>query len=242
MSSSRRINALTKTGIQSLQQGRYVDAILSFRHALECVKSVHCNSAYDTQQDEMDEQYEIVHAPLDYMNAIINKDEEVLPVMVHPLSPHNLFEIYDCAYLFPRVMKDSEIADHQVEISAVLFYNIALAHHMAGLDLDIADSYKHLCEAQRYYKIGLAVVQQGSSDNMMMDCYSLILGMLNNLGFLYSHFCEVEQARLCSNSLNQFLLDSSADVMESLTKEQADFFCSAITQTKECQIAVAPAA
>lgn len=253
-------------GIQSLESGYYQDAILSFRHGLECVKSLskqqhqqqHC-----CNDDEMDSSCgccfgcyysELVHVPLQQ-----NDEDEDHENVVYPLSPHNQFQVYKCAYM-PLHVQDLD----QVQLSIVLFYNMALAHQLAGLSCVENNSksdngnynHKHLRESQKYYKISLSIVRSTSNESPspssnIMDCFSLVLGILNNMGFLYWHFCETDAAQSCSRHLDQMLESTmSPDAHyhsnnnnnnSSLTEEQLDFFYTAVTHTQN-GMSIAPAA
>ena len=223
--SSRRIVALTKEGIKSLRGGRIIDAVLSFRHAAECLKASHRNHS---QSDFNPEVVEMNDSPL--VNVPLFLDTAPISLA----SPHNAFDVYTSAFLQPAV---GDTASFHSEVSIIIFYNLGLAHHLAATS-GSTDSAKHLHQALRCYKIALTVFQSKGSLHFD-DWYSLLLGLLNNMGHIYCHSWQVKEAKTCGEHIDALL---SAPDAETLSEEDGAFFFGAVFHLRSFTGVVAPAA
>eukprot|EP00977_Amphora_coffeiformis_P021319 scaffold9178_cov176-Amphora_coffeaeformis.AAC.15 len=220
--SSRRIIALTKEGISNLQGGRIINAVLSLRHAAECLKASHRN------QSDFQEVVELNDSPLVNVPLLL----DTTPISV--ASPHNAFDVYTSAFLQPTV---GDIASFHSEVSIIIFYNLGLAHHLAATS-GATDSAKHLQQALRCYKIALTVFQSKGRLHFD-DWYSLLLGLLNNMGHIYCHSWQVKEAKTCCEHIDALL--SSPDA-ETLSEEDGTFFFGAAFHSRSFTGVVAPAA
>lgn len=221
--SSRRITALTKEGIKNLHQGRIIDAVLSLRHAAECLKASHRKQADCPEAIEMKNVSSLIHAalPLDTTTISI-------------VSPYNTFDVYTSAFLHPVA---GDIAPFHSEVSIIIFYNLGLAHHLAATG-GAVDSDKHLQQALRCYKIALTVFQ--TNENLHFDdWYSLLLGLLNNMGHVFCHSWQVQEAKTCIEHIDALLSSPEA---ETLSEEDGTFFFGAVFHTRSFTGVVAPAA
>ena len=128
MTISRRITALNKQGVVNLQCGRFREAIFCFRHALDCFRratSLDVKAmlvADPLRQSFSSQEIQIFSAPLDCVPLSL----------IMAVSPHNCLDVYQTAFLLSR-LPESGLAVHIKEISILLSYNIALAHHLMGL-------------------------------------------------------------------------------------------------------------
>lgn len=225
----RRITALTKEGIKSVQCGRYMEAILSFRHAAECLKSLNTVSPPVDCQSCMEEDQESNDVPLIQI-PLTSLDMKVL----YESSAHNVFEIYTSAFMFPPC---DDMAHFQREATIIVFYNIALAHHLAGLSAS-NDSAKHLREALRCYKIALTLVRSQECQQFD-DWYTFVLGLLTNMGHIFCHGWQVEEAKSCSQHIDRLL---ALPAVVYLSEEAGAFFFDTLTCTRTFNGSIAPAA
>lgn len=254
--SPRRLTALFHQGIKGLHHGHYLDAIFSFRHALECLSSATTAKLSEQQQlqdhdgvDRQDLDLPIVNVPL----SLTNKNDIILQ-----MTPHNVFDLYDSAFMFPtdglvqlqptapcgddgNNKKTNILALYQVELSAVLFYNLALAHHLAALrEGACQDARQHLDHALHYYKLSLTILQSSDSKPTIMDDWCLlVMGLLTNMGFIFSHRCCPGPALSCANFLNDLLSSPAAARLEG---DALDFFTAVLTHAKDFGMKAAPAA
>lgn len=221
---TRRIIALNNTGIKSLECGRYNEAILCFRHAMDCLANAAPIAAFPSNEEVKMFQEVIVppRCDLDFLDQSLSM----------AISPHNMFETYQSAFYLPKMALTTEDSP---EISIVLFYNIGLAYHLLGLSgREVTD----ICfgESMRFYKAALMVFK--SHGFSRLDSYSLILGLLCNLGYIFSHYCKVDDAKSCG-SMMETILDSEGAMH--VEDEEANFFCSASAwcSTLSCSLASA---
>ena len=226
---SRRIAALNTNGALCLRRGDLKEAILVFRHAIECMKSLvervlpTCHATWEPTHE------------LTLSRLAIPCLEESQSLQI---SPHNIFDIFQNAFILPKV---ESLAEFRTESSVVLFYNLALAHHLAGLRDGTEDAKHHLREGERFYQISLALLQS-SADGLLFDasCYALLLALVTNLGHIFSHSWKVDEADSCRRMLEE-LLESGATL--GLSDEEELFFLTSVAHSKPTHsFALAPAA
>lgn len=227
---SRRVTALNNNGVQSLYRGNFVEATLAFRHAIECVKNqvytFDCNY-YVSCPQEQEQQLPLFRSAVDCLD-----ESNVLQI-----SPHNMFDVFQNAFLLPKV---ESIVHFQTEFSIVLFYHLGLAHHLAGLTRRTENAKQHLQEAQRYYKISLSILRSTDTLKFDISCYPLMLGLMTNLGHLFSHCWRLDDAMSCRSRVEE-LLDSGASL--GLSLEEQDFFLTTLASGEAAQtLVMAPAA
>ena len=168
--SLRRIIALNNHGVTSLYHGRFNDAILSFHHAMQCAKEADIvNQAQDCAKT----------IPQNLPQCAVDLLDHAALMVV---SPHNMFDIYQNAFF---LSKETAVDMDKQEISLVLFYNLALAHHLAGIAIP-QDSRAQLDQAMHFYKYCLNIAK--SRQESSVDLITLILGCLTNMGHVFSHF------------------------------------------------------
>lgn len=237
----RRIRALTKEGLKNLQRGHFMDAILSLRHAMECLKADYtappCTSPCDSSSSPVVDQG--VGCLL--LQIPINLDQTFLDTVS---SPHNAFDVYSTAYLYPEVMEQQQQSTAAVsalypEISTIILYNMGLAHQLAGLSGATPNSQRHLQESLRYYKMALTVFQSQKGEQFFDDSYSLVLGLLNNMGQIFAHTFQMKEAQTCTKHID--LLLASPDACQ-LSEEDGEFFFGTVLHTRSFSGVVAPAA
>lgn len=285
--SSRIISAMTREGIRSLQEGRYVYAILCFRHALESLKSETAATQNTEETPSTCTGAATATAcrgwPHDDRTNYSNNKKEPLAIKNVPIvvpdpsslqlhSPHNVFDVYGYAFVYPNKVvcrtqqqQQDGLKDVQVELSSVLLYNLALAHLYAGLyGTCHEESRHHLEEARFSFKTALLLFHfssettttangNGNSNDtatttttttlttsyFQQGMEALFLAILNNLGFLFHHFGQLQGAWCCSNLLEQLLVTPAVMVLADETQE---FFKAAVIHTKDFVASAAAAA
>lgn len=224
--STRRITALNNTGINSLYKGFFDEAICSFRMAMECL---HTHSELEDTKGRSFAP-ECLELPT---QAIPVDSVDVLTAA--EASPHNTFDIYQTAFCFPRL---NQLQPFQTEISVILFYNLALSHHLSGL-AGREQSQMHLRQALKYYKLALTVFK--STPDLQLDgtCFAMVLGLLTNMGHVFTHFWNARDAAACRRHM-QDLLHSTA-IMQ-LSDADGEFFYAALEYSASHDAVAAPAA
>ena len=206
----RRIVALNNKGVESLRRHRFYHGILSFRHAINCLKAYHHDRDGSLDSESLDEIHEFNGRAKSAFQCRIDSMDLTKLLAV---SPHNMFEIYPCAFSLPKQM----IGD-SVDISLILFFNLALAHHFLGVE-NTHQGRANLKESLRFYKITMNIFKAQSE--ISQGALPLVLGCLNNQGHIFSHsFCQ-EEAELCSRAIH-ILLETPSVV--SLTDADCSVF------------------
>lgn len=223
---SRRIHALNKTGIKSLQSGFFSEAICSFRMAMECLNA----NAQSASNDKtcVSEYVELLVTPVDVPCVDAASMLEA--------SPHNTFDVYQTAFSFPQV---SSMSPFQTETSVILFYNLALAHHLAGVSGAIEEPEMHLQQALKFYKIVTTLFKSEPCLHLDAGCSAIVLGTLTNMGHIFTHFWKRKDAETCRRHMQE-ILQSAAVV--GLSEEDGEFFYSALTYSRSHDAVAAPAA
>lgn len=220
---SRRVVALNNTGIQSLEKGSISEAILSFRMAIQCLT----NAKREEMECEHDEPLWVAPTSLECLNASTIVES----------SPHNSFEVYQTVFEFP---KTNSLIAYQTEISVILFYNLALAHHLAGLSGLFEQPETHLRQALKYYKLAITVFKSNPDIQFDDSCFALILGVITNMGHIFTHFWSTQEAQSCSKHLQDMLHSSAA--VSGLSEEDGEFFFAVLAYSTEAKNIAAPAA
>lgn len=219
MPSTHRIFALNNTGIKNLQRGFFAEAVRSFRMAMQCLTDKMDQETYNEFfrdcPEEGQEQISVYPVPLVTVDA-----STILQV-----SPHNALDLYQTAFLFPKL--DDSYLSHalQTEVSAILFYNLAMAHHLAGLARQEC-SAENLEQAMQYYKLSMTIFKSHSDLQYDDSCFCVVLGILANMGHLFVHFAAATQAAACLERMEE-ILDSGAAM--ALSDDDGDFFFSVLT-------------
>eukprot|EP00977_Amphora_coffeiformis_P028988 scaffold38210_cov191-Amphora_coffeaeformis.AAC.1 len=185
--SNRRIAALTNLGVKSIHSGRYNSAILTLKHAVRCLASI------TLQNKHLDE------SDTDCMGA----SESSIPLARMPLqdvdeagfreiSAHNTFTVFTSTFTYETALDPVEFFS---EIAMGLYFNLGLAHHLAGLS-NGSESQEHLQYALMNYKRSMGLFQ--STEGSRLECWvSFLLGLLNNIGYIFRHFSETTKALEC---------------------------------------------
>lgn len=243
--SIRRTLALTKQGIRYIQEDHCSLAVYSFRHALDYFQlslkaKLHIASPYRKHEGLM---------RIDKDRAFIER--VTLPTLTSTqnacqVSPHNVFQVYDRAFTFPQELLMAPhpydvLAEYEMEISAILLYNQALAYLLTGLSTGSVlrqESTRHLQASLDHFRLLLNLLRQYSGYLAFEGWEELMLGLLTNLGFLLYHFYQTDHALRCSAIMDK-LLPSVSDVLDD---EVLEFFASTVSLSTAFAINAAPSA
>jgi tetratricopeptide (TPR) repeat protein len=117
---------------------------------------------------------------------------------------HHAFTLFDR----PLVIDDTELvlaSSFAVEscTAAVILFNMGLALQLQGMQnvYLLQTSFKR---ALRYYQMASKILERTAGSNDEVD--SLVyLAVANNIGHIYSHFCEISKAKRCLEWLQRIL-------------------------------------
>jgi hypothetical protein len=126
-------------------------------------------------------------------------------------TPENLFSFFNHAFLFifrpSMAMGSSQQETYFNMLTTVLVFNMALTQHRRGL-VDEHNSSQILRKAIRLYQLATTtslLTNQGD----FQDLHAIQLASWNNVGHIYSHFSEHENAMKCRVHLYQALFADS---------------------------------
>lgn len=117
---------------------------------------------------------------------------------------HHAFSLFDRALCIRGVeASDLTSISAQNAISATVLYNMGLAHQLQGM--------QSLTKQKACFKKALKLYQMAS--DILKDCSAddgevsglLYLAVCNNMGHIYSHFCETQNAQRCLQWLQTIL-------------------------------------
>ncbi len=188
-----------------MRQGDFQKAIFFFREAL---RELHLITG--VQRKNMNT------APTDQVEASRTFRREVSSVplgdALSVLKPsiyqdHDAFSIFDRAFLIDC----SDLAsiysrEGQTFTTPVLLYNMGLTYQLLGMK-DLRSQHSNLKKAMKAYRMAAAIAK---------DLVSLAVA--NNMGHIYSQFCDTQQSQHCLDSLQAGLhaiqQDSNVEILE----------------------------
>jgi hypothetical protein len=122
-------------------------------------------------------------------------------------TPENLFSFFNHAFLFrfrpSMALGGAQEEDYFNMLTTVLVFNMALTQHRRGL-VDGHNSSQNLRKAILLYQLATTtslLTNQGD----FQDLHAIQLASWNNVGHIYSHFSEHENAMKCRVHLYQAL-------------------------------------
>ena len=143
----------------------------------------------------------------------------------YSVSPHNTFDVYECAFTFGD---NFDPHTNDVVVSVVLQYNLALAYHLLAL-ATIEGSTRHMHEALRCYKQGVKIIRYSTPFPGAEQLYLVTMAFLNNIGHIFSHFCQKKQSLNCRERLDVLL---GSGIPSFLSDDDLEFFDLGIFQTQ----------
>jgi hypothetical protein len=219
------VDANQKAGITMLQNGDNDQALYSFRRALVETRQCIAESAPIPEQPQGAACREYFELPFVFEEQGIDTehsgDVSTLTLSValgesQISMSSNLFSFYNYAFVvgtlpatYTRISQQG--IDHHVRLTTVLIFNMALTCHKKGL-LDGPMSLESLRKAIDMYKLVCMKLSLLSSPgaHALEDLYVIQLASWNNMGHIYSHLAEKEDAIRCRALLHQALFEDAA--------------------------------
>jgi hypothetical protein len=214
------VDANQKVGITMLQNGDNDQALYSFRRALVETGQCLAESASPEQPPgaacreyfELPCVFEEQGIDTEHSGDVSTLTLSVALGESQTSMSSNLFSFYNYAFVvgtLPATYKQG--IDHHVRLTTVLIFNMALACHKKGL-LDGPMSRESLRKAIDMYKLVCMKMSLLSSPgaHALEDLYVIQLASWNNMGHIYSHLAEKEDALRCRALLHQALFEDTA--------------------------------
>jgi hypothetical protein len=155
------------------------------------------------------DQPSILNVPL--LEAYTDLDAQLLG---GPSSTGESFALYNCAFSKDDIPWSPRM--NTSTLTAILLYNSGLSHTIMAIQ-GPSDRPKKLHDALRCYKYSLKIIQQYQHPHF----YVMTLGLLNNMGFIFSCLSWFNEAQSCRERLDVLLENSSPEI---LSDDDADFF------------------
>jgi hypothetical protein len=132
-------------------------------------------------------------------------------------SPDNLFEFYNRAFVISSDAPNVDKEVYESIITAVVLYNMGLScHRKAGR----SGATRELHSALKLYEMSAKVIQDVpklSRDSVNV----LVLALINNMGYIHSHFYDYTAIEQCRAFLYSLFMSSNTN---DLTPEDCVFF------------------
>lgn len=227
----RRIIALNNMGVESLRRGDLLEAARLFRRCVDSVKT-NLGNAPGAANDEGSNNNAAVGSPL------IRCPLEFFPeANIRNASPHNLFEIFPCAFGLQRSNGQST-SNAAPEILVALLFNLGLTHHLAGF-MGQGNARENLTKALSHYKLCMDIFDSYSLEFIFDYSFcALLCGNCTNSGHILAHLGRLPEAVAFGEYLES-LLESTACTTD-LTEEENDFFYTIMYCSKHsCNVAAA---
>jgi tetratricopeptide (TPR) repeat protein len=110
---------------------------------------------------------------------------------------HHAFSLFSQALTIDPVdLEAVPSVEGQNCLSVVILYNMGLAHQLQGMR-DLNKQKTRFKSAMSLYKMAASILTKGSSDTGEQVNGLLSLAVSNNMGHLYSHFCEEQEVQDC---------------------------------------------
>jgi hypothetical protein len=214
-----------RKAVALLQNGKYDQAVAAFGGALTGVKQNITNGADQAERAEINDCRDPHTQPLVPVKHQGPEEETRIITSIaigdcesaegQTASPGNLLSLYNHAFVFlnTKLLPSAETVTSQQEIdsvsmlSAVLLFNTALTFHVKGLS-DGNSRSKNLRQALRLYS--MVTICLLSPQDGFGNMFVIQLASWNNMGHIYSHFCEEEKAIQCRARLYRALFEDSA--------------------------------
>lgn len=209
---SRSIHSLNNDGVDRLCRGRFDEAITCFRLALKTAKKSYQTTEYTHHdlQDTLEDDFVLGRYPV--MDSVSQSTSAEYG--------NNMFDIYRCGFYLP---KTDDALVRLPALTSVVLYNIGLSYHLASVTDHCKTPGSALKEGLGYYKLALATLKSQPKEKSTAAFFVLFLGCLTNMGHIFCHFWNRNEAHVCRVTLDRMLY-ASEDVP--LTPAEEDFFFS----------------
>lgn len=198
--------------------------MLSFRHAMECLKSIAMAECHQGDIQDLEEPLSPCPSRLGCLSQ----------VDLSAISPSNMFEVYPCAF---ALSKNTAVVLHASETFIVLAYNLALSKHLTGLLMP--NQGHHLAGALHYYRMALTAARPQVLEQITYQTL-VVLGCATNIGHIHAHNWKIDEAKACHGFMEGIL--SSVPDDDQLLQEEDEFFFTVLAYGAAHTYHFAPAA
>jgi hypothetical protein len=159
-----------------------------------------------------------------------------VPLDLSLSSPSSSYQDHHALSLFDRALiiddaksaAASSVAGRDCT-TAVILFNTGLALHLKGIR-DISSRQTSFKKALQLYTMAFGIQEDSDSDSDCIDEVSLLvyLAAMNNMGHIYSYFCEGRAAQHCLQFLYSMLETAKSSGIDVLSDEYLPFSMNAL--------------
>jgi hypothetical protein len=184
--------------VAKLRNGNHDHALASFRSALEACSQFPTRAFTFEDQGGTEEANSII-VSVALGDCGLAESQSV--------TPENLFAFYNHAFVLrsPRDITTTSLqqeSHHDAMLATVILFNTAMALYGKALCGGGPSSSRSLTKALVLYSM---VISSMTDQARFEDLHAIELASWNNMGYIYSHFSEHENARKCRVYLYQTL-------------------------------------
>jgi tetratricopeptide (TPR) repeat protein len=202
------IITLNNNAVDLMQQGNFQKAISVFRGALREL----LHHVADDLKEDMDLADKVARTFLPVRSVPLGDSLSLFKSSSY--QDHHAFSIFDRALVIDSIdfaASYSSIAGQNCA-SAVILFNMGLAYQLLGMQ-ELRSQQRSFKKAMKLYEMASNILQ--NSDDEVDGLTSLAVS--NNMGHIFSHFCETRETQLCLDLLQAGLhaiQSSDAEVLE----------------------------
>jgi hypothetical protein len=224
--------ALNGDAVSRMRQGNYQEAISVFRTALgEILRRVDQDEDVGLTDKVTRTFLSVRSVPLEHSLSLFNSSS---------YQDHHVFSLFDRALVIDsaELAAASSIAGQNCATAVVLF-NMGLANQLQGMQ-DLPSQQTNFKKAMRHYIIATEILDRCtvSGDEVSGLLY---LAVSNNMGHIYSHFCETKVAHRCLEWLHNILGSMARSNVDTLGDEYLPFHLNVMILHGQAALAAAAA-
>jgi hypothetical protein len=154
-------------------------------------------------------------------------------------SPGNFFTVYNRAFVFCKTDTDlSRLFQCFPYLSAVVLYNAGLTFHRLAVTEGSSRKYEKALEF--YCQCKKMLDSNVAAGLHLMELDVLVMALANNMGYIYSHFFQLDESKHCLERMITCFFTFSSKVL--LTRDEYVFFYMNILLLVNRRPVLAPAA
>jgi tetratricopeptide (TPR) repeat protein len=202
------IITLNNNAVKLMQQGNFQKAVSFFRGALRDLLHL----VAEDQQQHMDLADKVARSFLPVRSVPLGDSLSLFKSSSN--QDHHAFSIFDRALLIDSIDFEASYSSiaGQNRTSAVILFNMGLAYQLLGMQ-DLRSQQTSFVTAMQLYQMAADILQDSGDEVDGLTC----LAVSNNMGHIFSHFCETSGTKLCLDRLQAGLhaiQSSDVDVLE----------------------------
>jgi hypothetical protein len=187
--------------VAMLQNGNHDRALATFRCALAACRHTTTRpfNFEDDREDEMSQETNSIIVSVALGDYGLAERQSA--------TPNNLFGFYNHAFVFESppgitTRTSQQESNRNIVLLTVLLFNTAMALYGKAICGDGPNSSNYLTRALQFYSMAISSITEEAS---FEDLRTIQLASWNNMGYIYSHFSEHENAMKCRVYLYQGL-------------------------------------